>query len=238
MFHLLCKESTMVGDVKMLWLHCCFRFWDACNLKKKGNLIGFDMVLLDEKSNLIQDFNPNVNNVLSDIFGELSEYQYHLINESQSTQNVMITIQMDKITTVCVSVFDKVSTILHEKLVVLDLEPKAMVESLQPTQSQNSWRSPIPKYYLKDALLLRQQKRSHSGFFKKSYVDVRKDPLLLLANMVVLRNSRLTHFLCLIAMSSIHPHMHFHSLMTNDLTPISAHGNCNVDSIIHVHWMQ
>ncbi|KAF2589814.1 hypothetical protein F2Q70_00039629 [Brassica cretica] len=74
------------------------------------------------------------------IFGELSEYQYHLIYESQSTQNVMITIQMDKTTTVCVSVFDKVSTILHEKLVVLDLEPKAMVESLQPTQSQNSWR--------------------------------------------------------------------------------------------------
>uniref|UniRef100_M4F4J6 Proteasomal ATPase second OB domain-containing protein n=1 Tax=Brassica campestris TaxID=3711 RepID=M4F4J6_BRACM len=35
----------------MLWLHrCrCFRFWDACNQKKKGDLIGFDMVLLDEK---------------------------------------------------------------------------------------------------------------------------------------------------------------------------------------------
>ncbi|KAF3495899.1 hypothetical protein DY000_02054226 [Brassica cretica] len=33
----------------MLWLHRCFRFWDACNLKKKGDLIGFDMVLLDEK---------------------------------------------------------------------------------------------------------------------------------------------------------------------------------------------
>ncbi|KAG2256309.1 hypothetical protein Bca52824_075603 [Brassica carinata] len=68
---------------------------------------------------------------------------------------------LSRTTNVCVSVFDKVSTILHEKLVVLDLEPKAMVESLQPTQSQNSWRSPIPKYYLKDALLLRQQKRSH-----------------------------------------------------------------------------
>ncbi|WZZ79261.1 hypothetical protein YC2023_099833 [Brassica napus] len=52
MFHLLCKESTIfqssfpilrVGDVKMLWLHRCFRFWDACNLKKKGDLIRFDL---------------------------------------------------------------------------------------------------------------------------------------------------------------------------------------------------
>ncbi|CAN7064628.1 unnamed protein product, partial [Brassica oleracea var. botrytis] len=96
------------GRVKMLWLHRCFRFWDACNLKKKSDLIGFDMVLLDEK---------------------------------------------------------------------------------------------ITPHFA-------------------GYVDVRKDPLLLLANMTVLRNSRLTHSLCLIATSSIHPHMHFHSRMTNDLTPI------------------
>ncbi|WZZ79433.1 hypothetical protein YC2023_100005 [Brassica napus] len=135
-----------VGDVKMLWLHRCFRFWDACNLKKKGDLIGFDMVLLDEKhigltlsriysgkvdcmslvismfleatttssfsmymfvldspkiptlsrygdagKHFISEFQVSqCQQCLSDIFGELSEYQYHLIYESQSTQNVMM----------------------------------------------------------------------------------------------------------------------------------------------------
>ncbi|CAF1708314.1 unnamed protein product [Brassica oleracea var. botrytis] len=124
-------RCSSTAEVRLL------RFWEARNVRKDGELMSLDMLLLDEQSTLIHG---SINSSRVDTFrrrlnivGEVSSVRSTITDGLRGPQRVMVTLRLEGDVNVCVSMFDDRAVTFQTKFDEHISEPKViLLTSINP----------------------------------------------------------------------------------------------------------